>query len=465
MSASALIRRSFAALCAALFVAAAAPALADSGPTTRVSDGELLELDSGLSHGYLPPQESTELHARLKVRADDVQAEERPPLNLAVVIDRSGSMSGGRLEQAKRAAHKLVDRLSSQDRLAIVEYGSSVEVRTDSLRVTPEHQDKFHREISAISDDGGTFLSGGYEKGRSIVARESSEDSVDRVVLLSDGKANEGIDSASALGNLAKEGLEAGVSTTTMGIGLNYDEGIMTALAEHGAGNHYFIEDETEIASMFGEEFKSLSSVVARDAYVVLELGEGIELLDVHGFSHRRSDDGNVVVDLGAFYARQQRDILLDLAASPTGEGRRVVADAHLHFTDVTGDSDRGVSNSTSLVAVGTDDADKRARTQDWVTERVEQVVYAENLDAANEAYENGNREKANEIIDRQKKRLDDAGDKDLFSEKKVQEKKEELEEKESTIRGRSAGSSSGKRLKKESAGESLELMKDSSNF
>jgi len=455
----------FTAICAALFVLAAAPVLADAGPTTRASEGDLLELDTGLSHGYLPPEESTELHARLEIRADDVRAEERPPLNLAVVIDRSGSMSGSRLEQAKRAAHTLVDRLSPDDRLAIVEYGSSVEVRADSLPATPEHRDKFHREISAITDHGGTFLSGGYEKGRSIVSRESTETSIDRVVLLSDGKANEGIDSASALGDLAKEGLEAGVSTTTMGIGLNYDEGIMTALAENGAGNHYFIEDEQELASMFGEEFESLSSVVARDAYVVLELGEGIELLDVHGFSHRRSDDGNVVIDLSSFHARQKRDILVDLAASPTGEGRRVVADAHLHFTDVTGASDRRVSNSTSLVAVGTEDADKRARTEDWVTERVEQVVYAENLEAATEAYDNGNEEKARNVIERQKKRLDDAAEKDLFSDKKVEEKKRELEEKESTIRGRGAESSSGERMQKQSESESLELMQDSSAF
>jgi ribosomal protein S20 len=171
------------------------------------------------------------------------------------------------------------------------------------------------------------------------------------------------------------------------------------------------------------------------------------------------------VIDLSSFHARQKRDILVDLAASPTGEGRRVVADAHLHFTDVTGASDRRVSNSTSLVAVGTEDADKRARTEDWVTERVEQVVYAENLEAATEAYDNGNEEKARNVIERQKKRLDDAAEKDLFSDKKVEEKKRDLEEKESTIRGRGAESSSGERMQKQSESESLELMQDSSAF
>lgn len=458
------VRRTLAVLSTVSVALAAGTAFADAGPTTRTSDGDLLEIDAGLSHGYLPSDESTELHARLQIQAKDVRAEERPPLNLAVVIDRSGSMSGSRLRQAKRAAHELVDRLSPDDRLALVEYGSSVRVPADSLPVTREHREKFHREISALNSDGGTFLSGGYERGREIVAENSSEQSVDRVLLLSDGKANEGADTPAALGSLAKAGLEEGVSTTTMGIGLNYDEAILTALAEKGAGNHYFIEDESKIASMFGEEFRSLSSVVARDAFVVLELGEGIELLDVHGFSHRRSE-GNVVVDLGAFYARRQRDILFDFSASPTGRDRRPVADAHLHFTDVTGAADREVSNRVSLAAVGTDDSDELSRTENWVMRRVEQIVYAENLEAANDAYDRGDRERARRIIERQRNRLDEAADKSYLAEEKVREKKRELDRKESTVQHRSPGSSGGRRLQKKSAGESLEMKRDSSAF
>lgn len=441
------------------------PVIGETEPTTNAKDGGTLSLQAGLSHGYLPMDDNKNIYSRIQVKADDVTTQDRAPLNLAVVIDRSGSMGGGRLKQAKRAAHKLVDRLSSQDRLAIVSYGSDVTVQSQSLPVKPENQDQFHSAISAIHRNGSTFLSGGFEKAASLVSAQATDDSIDRVILLSDGRANRGTRTANALGRLTESKLENGISTTTMGIGLNYDENIMATMAEMGAGNHYFIEDEKKIAKMFGQEFESLASVVARDAYLVLELGKNVELLNVRGASHRRSK-GNVVVDLGAFYANQHRDVLLDLAASSAGDGARPIVDVNLHFDDVTGDEDRSVTHKVSLTGIGTDDADKLAEVRPSVMQRVEHFAYAESVKKATDAWDNGNRKKAEKILEQQKERLDEAAEKSWLAESKVQEKKRELDQKKSRIhRFGSSRSTSGKRMKKKDAEDTLDLMHSGAAF
>ena len=450
---------------AALLVAAfvAGPAWAETSPTTQVSTSGTLNMSAGLSHGYLPTNTAKNVHARIQVDASDIRTDGRAPLNLAVVIDHSGSMSGGRLTQAKRAARQLVDRLSEGDRLAVVGYGSRVSVRSPSRHATPNNRRRIKRSISAIRRQGGTFLAGGFRKAKQIVDRHATEETVDRVILLSDGKANHGIKSARGLGRLAEGAMETGVTTTTMGIGLNYNESVMTSMAEMGSGNHYFIEDENKIAATFSQEFQNLSNVVARDAYVVLELGNNVELLDVHGFSHRRRS-GNVVVSLGSFYAGQNKDILVDLAASSSGAGPRDMVDINLHFDDVTGESDESVTATASLSAVATSDTDKHADLNKSVMRRVEQVTYADNVRKAREAYDRGERERARGIIDKQRQRLETRGDDVGFSGAKIQQKSRELEEKKRKMQA-APSSAEGKRMKKEDASESLDVMRSGSAF
>ena len=455
----------FAVLVAALVLGWSAGAAAGSGPTVRASTGGVVELNAALSHGYVPIEQSKRIHARLKIRADEFQAKQRAPMNLALVIDRSGSMRGGKLQQAKRAAHTLVDRLSEKDRLAVVSYGSSVSVPSDSLAVTPHNQERLHRAISSIGSSGGTNLAGGFSKGRQIADRHGTEESVDRVILLSDGKANEGADTPAALGQLAHQGLGDGISTTTMGIGLNYDESIMTAMAEQGSGGHYFIENEERIAEVFRQEFEALASVVARDTRLIVDLGAGVELLGLKGFSHERRA-GKLVVQLGAFYSEQQKDILMDLAVSSGTQGEREVLEAGLHFDDVTGEEDRSVHSDATLVAVGTSEEPKLAEVNDSVMRRVEQLNYAENVQQATEAFDEGDRKEAKSIIEKQRKRLEKAGEEYGFSESTVSRKKEELAEMKSKMdRAESSQSTQGKRLMKKSADQNLELMQSSEAF
>jgi Ca-activated chloride channel homolog len=310
------------------------------------------------------------------------------PINLALVIDRSGSMAGQKLEHAKEAARTLVGRLRDGDRIAIVTYGSDVTVLVSSTQVNAGTRASILAAIDGIVDRGGTFLSGGLQSGQDEVMRHGREGFVNRVVLISDGQANEGVTSLGELSTMARRVLEQGVHVTTMGVGLDFNENVMTAMAEHGGGHYYFLQDTSSMAKIFGSELDTLMSTVARNASLRLTLEPGVQLVDLYGYNYRR-DGAAVVIDLPDVFSGLNRNVLCKLRVPTTGEGQRTVARVELSFDDVQ-------SGERKVVAAGaavelTADRHRVEATQDRrVLARAEQVNVSKNLNEAMEAYGSG---------------------------------------------------------------------------
>lgn len=430
---------------------------------SSVSAGGTVALKASLSNAYVPAKSATKMHARIELRAGDAQAEERAPMNLAVVIDHSGSMSGGKLVQAKAAANSLVDRLSEQDRLSVVSFGSSVTVNADSLPVTATNKDKLHAAINGIGCRGGTNLQGGYLQGAKIVAKHPTDSSVNRVILLSDGYADGG-QTPEVLGKLASKQLDMGISSSALGIGLDYNEKLMAQIASHGAGNYYFVENGNKLAEIFGKEFKSLSNVVAKNAKVELTVGPGVELLRVHGFTHKLKGD-KATINLGAFYARQQKDILVDLAVSARDADSRDILDVRFSFKDAMQD-DKSVFSAGNLVAIATQDSAKLAKVDKSVMRRVEQIAYADSVQRANDAYEKGKKKEAKKILNDQKTRMAKAGGAYGFKKDKVAEKIAELDDQEQEMEAAPSRSApAAKRSRKSTRSKANSVMMSADSF
>ena len=438
------------------------PITAQSSPT--VSAGGTVALKASLSHAYVPQKSATKIYARVELRAGEAEVRERAPMNLAVVIDHSGSMGGGRLEQAKAAAHSLVDRLSEQDRLGVVSYGSTVTINQDSVHATLANKELLHNAIDQVQLNGSTNLEGGYLAGANIVAKYPTDDSVNRVVLLSDGHANIGRQTPEELGELAGEQLAKGISVSAMGIGLDYNEKLMAKMASQGAGNYYFVEDEKKLVTIFEQEFKSLSNIVARNAKVEFEVGPGVELLKVYGFAHKMKGD-QAVINLGAFYARQHKDILVELAVSARTTPLREIANVRLSFDDVLQD-DKSVHSSGQLVATATEDRAKLAKIDKSVMRRVEQITFAQNVQRANDAYEEGNRAEAKKILAEQKTRIARSGSDYGIGKDKVAQKIAELDAQQAEMEdAASPAKPSAKRMRKATRGRAAEVMMSADSF
>jgi Ca-activated chloride channel family protein len=200
------------------------------------------------------------LVARLNAAQVDDTSEARQPLNIALVIDSSGSMSGGKLAAAQMAAIGLLERLSPKDRVSVVSFAEDVVVHIDGMAVGPETLPQIRAAISGIRTRGPTFLSGGYFAGVECAASIAAEDPTmtPRVLLLSDGRANKGLTDPDHFFEHVGQLRERGVLTSALGIGNGYDEHFLRGIAEHGGGRLHDAELTEEISSVLHGELDDI---------------------------------------------------------------------------------------------------------------------------------------------------------------------------------------------------------------
>ena len=218
-----------------------------------------------------------ELDVLVRVQAPDAPAElpKRNPLHLALVIDRSGSMSGQPLDEAKRCAEFVLDGLQATDRLSLVVYDNQVQTLVPTM---PLHDKEFaRRAIRAIDSGGSTDLHGGWFQGAETLAPHTKENITSRVILLSDGCANHGLLDHDQIHAQCAEFARAGVSTSTYGLGHGFNEELMIGMARHGQGSSYYGQTADDLMDPFREEFELLNALCARRLRLEIAPAAGVK--------------------------------------------------------------------------------------------------------------------------------------------------------------------------------------------
>jgi Ca-activated chloride channel family protein len=219
--------------------------------------------------------------AVVKIALDGVRLprpEARPPVNLTLVIDRSGSMSGEKIQHAKAAAIEAVRRLGPDDVFALVTFDHEIETLVPATRVGDTRA--IEARIRSIVARGNTAIYGGLTQGAAEL-RKHLEDRryTQRLVLLSDGLANNGPSTPDDFARLGASLGREGISVSTVGLGLGYNEDLMTRLARRSDGNTYFVASSRDLVAIFNSELGDVLNVVARRVVVTVEFPVGVRPL------------------------------------------------------------------------------------------------------------------------------------------------------------------------------------------
>ena len=360
-----------------------------SGCLLFAQNNKAIQLTTKLNNSYHLEQKSdSDIYLYVSLLGNELKTEKkRAPLNISLVLDRSGSMSGAKIENAKKAMNFVIDQLSATDYLSIVEYDDRVNVISASALV--KNKDALKQKVNEITVRGSTNLFGGMMKGFDEVLTTKKDGYVNRVLLVSDGLANVGTVLPATINDSVKSMFKkTGIGVSTFGVGADFNEDLMTSIAENGNGNYYFIDTATKIPAIFAKELDGLLSVVAQQTTLEIKYPDNLKVEKVYGYNHTDTNH-TITVLLNDIYSKEAKEVLVHFKLiKPIAD--KITLQTQVYFTDAQLDKTDQLFTSTNL-AVTRDTIIYKANIDSLVDEMV--IVYntTEMMDKAMQEIDKGN--------------------------------------------------------------------------
>ena len=345
-------------------------------------------------------------YLKVSLSGQNVDSKKRVPINLAIVIDKSGSMSGQRIEKAREAAILAVNMLNENDTLSIVAYDSKARVIVPATKV-----DNRLRIIGLINEniyaEGGTALFAGLSKGIKQVENQLTKDKVNRIILLSDGQANIGPSSVDELSQLAIIAAKKNIAITTLGIGSDYNELLMSSIASYSDGNHVFVNNSADLENVFVHEFTDLMSAIAQDVVITIQLKNGVKPVRLLGRDGVIKDN-QVTVRMNQLFSNQEKYVLLEVIPDEGKVGQsKTLAQIDLQYDNLLVNKPEHETQSVNVSYTDNQKLVQDSIIQDVLAESEIQKVTIAN-DKALELYDQGNQQAAEKMLMDNKSRLEE---------------------------------------------------------
>ncbi len=328
--------------------------LAAHAPLAVRTDPQLIEMNAEATASLVLASTVDDLGVRVRIAAHALPAAQRPPLDLALVLDTSGSMEGEAIAAVRASAKAVLDKMRDGDRISVVVFHSHADVLVPNVIVGAKSRTAIARAIDDIKARGTTDLAGGLSLGLSQLSQSRFPEGINRVVLLSDGVPN----SSAALPNMIAALHDQGISVTSLGVGPDYDTKLMTQIARDTGGNFHYIEKPEELAAVFDDELTRMTTVVGRNLQLQLQPGPGVTIEAMPGL--QALGDGRFLAMIGDLPAGEVRDLMIPIKVAARAPGSTAeLIEATLSYDDVIGNSGRhdrdayvGVKASEDAAAV-----------------------------------------------------------------------------------------------------------------
>ncbi|MEL7037316.1 MAG: VWA domain-containing protein [Cyanobacteria bacterium J06592_8] len=341
------------------------------------------------------------------------QTAPRRPLNLCLVIDRSGSMAGQPLRYAIKAAQQLVESLNADDIVSVVIYDDQPETVLTPQAV--EDKAAIKTQISKIRAGGCTNLSGGWLMGCDCVKSQQTPDRLNRVLLLTDGQANMGITDPKVLTKTALTQAETGIITTTLGFGTYFNEDLLISMADAAGGNFYFIQSTDDVAEVFRIELEGLTTVAAQNLTVKLTPEANVQITEVLNDYRSTRQGEELELFVGDVYQTEAKQLALQLAIPPQANSGEVqLVTIAYSYQSIIEESIRSSSEEFPIsVTIGSEEQASQCSPNTTVFEQTSQLRIARLKDEAIALAEQGQHQQAAEklrsaIADLRSKLLDE---------------------------------------------------------
>jgi Ca-activated chloride channel family protein len=285
---------------------------------------------------FMPVTGGSQLaYVLLEAKPTDVMAQVRMPLNFALVIDHSGSMKGAKLRNVREAVKMVIDRLEPTDYISVVIFDDTAQVIIPSMPANDKPGMK--AAIDRIQDAGGTTMSLGMIQGLGELRRWNIPNAVNRMILLTDGVTYGDTDRCR---QLARDAAASGISIYPLGIGSDWDEGLLDDVGQLSGGMPAeFIRSPENAMMIFEQQIQSAVAVAVRNATLTLRLPTGVTprkavkvLPIIRDVDASSLSDRQVVIQLGDLERDTAQSVLVELMIDPRPAGLFRIAQAELSY-------------------------------------------------------------------------------------------------------------------------------------
>lgn len=376
--------------------------------------GKTLMLEGRLAQATMLADQANETFLFVDVHSEldpsgDPFGSAASPINLAIVMDRSGSMAGQRERNAFEAAEGMIRRLREGDTVSVVSYSDEARVLIPVTTIDAINRERVIGDLRVATTElpsGHTCISCGIDLAMRTLERRRA--GIDRMLLLSDGEANRGTRDEQGIRVLARQARNDGVTISSIGVDVDYNEKLMSAIARESNGRHYFSETGSNLGEIFEQELQSLIRTVATEGKLVVELAPGVRVAEVFDRSYQQVDR-RVIVPLGSFAAGEQKTLLLRLDVPASPEGERPIANVSLSYTGV---SQSGVANDDpgecfgELAAQLSRSASEVSPLDAIVLARLTRAETSRTLNSANDLFNEGRGGEAQALLESQLQKI-----------------------------------------------------------